>query len=109
MGSSGINESTFFFFFFFFFFRSGNIFPPTRGYKDRTQVAVYRFLLSFRLFLFSQLARLLPPLVWLNLCPLPRPRELLPAAVRPRSSLCFWTAAHIQLILGSRVMAPCPC
>merc|ERR1719309_1207068 len=53
----------------------------------------------------SQAALLEPPLVWLNLCPLPSPRDFLPAAVRPLSSLCFWTAAHIQLILGSLLIA----
>merc|ERR1712109_447571 len=68
--------------------------------------AIYkRFLLSLREFLLSQHALLDPPLVWVNLRPLPKPRDDLPAEVRPRSSRCFWVALHIQLILGSRVTA----
>merc|ERR1719192_1889276 len=75
--------------------------PERANHHQDTQ----RFLRSLREFLLSQLALLEPPLVWLNLCPLPRPRDDLPAAVRPLSSLCFWTGLHIQLILGSLVMA----
>merc|ERR550539_563143 len=64
-----------------------------------------RFLWRPRVFFLIHLALLDPPMVWVWEAPLPIPRDFLPACVRPRSSLCLWTAPQIQLALGSLLMA----
>lgn len=71
-------------------------------YNNKTH---YRFLRNWREFLLSQAALREPPFVCENLCPLPKPREDLPAEVLPRSSLCLWTAFTIQFTFGSRRIA----
>merc|ERR1739845_263174 len=73
--------------------------------QNYNAILLYRFLRSLREFLRSQAARREPPLVWVNLRPFPSPLEDLPAVVSPRNSRCFWTFPHIQLILGSLVIA----
>lgn len=67
--------------------------------------AAYRFLRKCNRLRRRQAARREPPMVWVYRYPLPRPRELLPAEVRPRNSRCFCVAPQIQLILASRRMA----
>lgn len=69
------------------------------------QQNVYRFLRSDRVLFLFHAALLEPPIVWVNLCPLPRPRDFLPADVRPRISRCFITGLHSQLIFASRRIA----
>lgn len=75
--------------------------------SKRQNLSVYRFRCKCRRFLRRQAARLEPPTVCEYLYPLPMPRELLPADVRPRNSRCFMTALQIQLIFGSRRIALC--
>merc|ERR1719228_47731 len=81
------------------------LFPSRLSYLTRCYRNPQRFLCILMEFLRNQVALREPPVVWVNLRPLPRPRDLLPAAVRPLNSRCFMTGRHIQFILGSRVMA----
>lgn len=53
------------------------------------------------MFLRFQHAFLDPPVVWEKPWPFPRPRDLRPAEVFPRNSLCLCTALQIQFTLAS--------
>ena len=65
----------------------------TWDYIINKQISLYNFTVA--MFSTVQYSRK----NWFN------PRKTVPDLVRPLSSLCFWTGLHIQLILGSRLMA----
>ena len=75
---------------------------PTKLVYERIQQTnqIYRFRKRDNFCRRFQAAFRDPPMVWWNLCPFPRPRDLRPAEVRPRSSRCLATGLTNHCVSG---------